>query len=1020
MSQKLFLRTFARDYAIDCSVTLDRFGGKSRLTVLAALLSGLSGVANASSDIVISQIYGGGGNSGALYKNDFIELFNRSANAVNVSGWSVQYASATGTSWQVTTLPNMTMQPGQYLLVQEAAGTAGTAALPTPDKIGNIAMSGTTGKVALANIATAITGVTSSAVQDLVGFGPTANAFEGAGAAPLASNVNALFRVGNGCTDDNQNASDFTALAAAPRNSASPLQACGAGANAAIVVNCPANFMLTPNVGGSVSLSASDVDGQVNLINLGSGSVAAFSLGAFVPAAGNGGTASASLNVASNLAVGSYPVAINFANDQGQSASCTVNVTVQAVSGITHSIPQIQGSAAVSPYVGTTQTTEGVVSLRMANGFYMQDPDGDGDPATSDGIFVFTGSVPSVAAGDKVRVTAKVTEFVAGDTSRPVTQLNAPTAIVVLSAGNTLLPTNLMLPLASADEWERYEGMLVRFIRPLTVSQNYFLGRYGQLTLSGSRLEKPTNRYRAGSAEAVAAASSNLANMIVLDDVSSAQNPNPAPYLGVDNTIRSGDSVSDLLGVVDFGLITSGNPGPAAYKLQPVGVPVFSRDNPRSDTPQILGGNVKVASFNVLNFFTTFTNGSTVDGQTGQGCKLGSSIAASNCRGADNLNEFNRQLSKIVAAMKSIDADAFGLMEMQNNGNVAVSYLVNGLNAAVGSPAYAYVPVTASTGDDAIRVAMIYKTEKLKLVGAALTDANAINNRPPLAQTFALPNGKRFSLIVNHLKSKGGCPADGSLNQDQADGQGCWNALRVQQAERLVTSFIPQVQAAANDSDVLVIGDLNSYGAEDPILRLQSAGLVSEIERFVRPHGAPYSYVFDGESGYIDHALSSRSLSDKVIGVTEWHINADEPLFIDYNTEFKAQDLYAATPFRSSDHDPVIIGLDLQPQFVDVSTQINSVSSGLTFNRSTQTFNGTLTISNIGNAELKGAFQLVLKGLPAGVSLLNAKGDHDGSPYITLSATNLAPGQSISVPLVFRNPNKVGINYQATVFSGNF
>lgn len=1023
MIQNILFGSSAKSCAIDCVAQLDARRSKPRLRLLAAVFASFvsaASTASLASDVVISQVYGGGGNSGAVYKNDFIELFNRGSNPVSLNGWSVQYASATGTSWQVTTLPNLTLQAGQYLLVQEAAGSAGSTNLPTPEKVGTIALSGTTGKVALVNIVTAITSASAPAVLDLIGFGPTASAFEGNAPAALSSNTNALVRAGAGCTDENQNATDFSAVVAAPRNSASPLHVCSASSNSAIISNCPANLMLAANSGGSVNLSASDLDGQVNAITLANGSAVAFSLSGIVPARSVGGIASAHLNVASTLVVGSYPVVINFANDQGQTAACTVNVTVQGANGITHSIPQIQGNGATSPYVGSTQTTEGVVTLRMTNGFYMQDPQGDGDPTTSDGIFVFTGTAPTVAVGDKLRVTAKVQEFVAGDANRTITQLSATSAIITLGSGNNVSPTNISLPLASADEWERYEGMLVRFVRPLVVSQNYFLGRYGQLSLSGTRLEKPSNRYPARSPEAQAAATANLANLIVLDDVSSTQNPNPAPYLGAENTIRAGDMVSDLIGVVDFGLITSANPGPTGYKLQPLGAPVFSRDNARSAAPDSLGGNVKVASFNVLNFFSTFTNGATVDGQTGQGCKLGTSISASNCRGADNLNEFNRQRAKIVAAMKAIDADVFGLMEVQNNGNIALSHLVSGLNAAIGSAAYSYVPVTASTGDDAIRVAMIYKTEKLKLIGAALTDADAINNRPPLAQTFALANGKRFSVIVNHMKSKGSCPNDGSLNQDQADGQGCWNALRVQQAERLVSSFIPQVQSAANDNDVLVIGDLNSYGAEDPILHLQSAGLVSEIERFIRPHSAPYSYVFDGESGYIDHALSSPSLSEKVVGVTEWHINADEPLLIDYNTEFKVQDWYAATPFRSSDHDPVIVGLNLQAQSSNVSTQIKSLSSGLSFNRSTQTFNGTLTITNIGSAILKGAFQIELGGLTAGVTLLNASGEHNGSPYLSSAISNLAPGQSISLPLIFRNPNKVGVNYQASVFSGNF
>jgi predicted extracellular nuclease len=483
----------------------------------------------------------------------------------------------------------------------------------------------------------------------------------------------------------------------------------------------------------------------------------------------------------------------------------------------------------------------------------------------------------------------------------------------VLGKGNVIAPTGITLPLASVAAWEKYEGMLVRFSLALTVAQNYFLGRFGQLTLSGSRMEVPTNRYRPRSSAAIALRASNNANFVVLDDASSSQNPNPIPYIGIDNTVRSGDTVSGLTGVIDFGSISSTPTGAASYKLQPTIAPVFSRKNVRTTAPAAVGGNVKVASFNVLNFFSTFTNGLNAEGQTTTGCKQGSVVSKTNCRGADNLTEFNRQRAKIVAAMKAIDADVFGLMEMQNNGNTAIAYLVNSLNTLIGSNTYAYLPVPTdptATGDDAIRLAIIYKPAKLVPVGAPMTDINPVNSRPPLAQTFRASTGKRFSLIVNHFKSKGSCPTDGSLDTDQGDGQGCWNALRTAQATRLL-SFISQVQTAAADTDVLVIGDFNAYGAEDPIFTLQNGGLVNQIERFVRPRGMPYSYVFDGESGYLDNALATSSLSAKVTGVSEWHINADEPTVIDYNTEFRVQDLYTASQFRSSDHDPVVIGLNL-------------------------------------------------------------------------------------------------------------
>lgn len=814
-----------------------------RKLAIAASLAALAGPAAAVSNIVISQVYGGGGNSGATYKNDFIELFNRGSSAVSIHGWSLQYASAAGATWQVTPLPSLSLQPGQYLLVQQAIGSGGSTSLPMADANGSIAMSSTAGKVVLVNSVTPISNVSAPAVLDLVGFG-SANAFEGAGATPAPSNTLAVVRAGNGCVDTDNNGGDFSVAAPTPRNSSTPFAVCSGG--------------------------------------------------------------------------GVVPPAV-------------------------HTIPQIQGAGAASPFVGTRQTTEGVVTHKVSNGFYLQDAGGDGDQTTSDGIFVFTGTAPTVTVGDRLRLTGTVSEFNAGNPARTVTQLTGVSGLTVLGSGQFVAPASLALPLADAEHFERYEGMLVSFAAPLTVSQNYFQGRYGQLTLSAGRLEKPTNRFRPGTPQAIAAAAANAANLIVLDDNRTSQNPNPIPYIGTDNTLRAGDTVTGLVGVLDFGLITASNPGPTAYKLQPIVTPVFARTNPRTAAPSLAAGNTRVASFNVLNFFTTFTDGSTANGQSGQGCSQGTSVAASNCRGASNLNEFGRQRAKIVAAMAAINADVFGLMEIQNNGDVAVANLVEALNAAVGQGTYAVVPkpaVTGGTGDDAIRVAMIYKPAKLRLVGEALADTDPLNNRPPMAQVFSTWNGKRFSVIVNHLKSKSSCPVAGSPDADRGDGQGCWNATRVAQAQRLVNALIPRAQAAAKDPDVLVIGDLNAYGAEDPVNTLTAAGLVNQLERFVRPSALPYSYVFDGEAGYLDHALTTASLSTQVVGATEWHINTDEPSVIDYNTEFKPQDLYSATAYRSSDHDPVVIHLNLQPKGAYMRDKSLSTAPASTFNRATQTATG--------------------------------------------------------------------------------
>ena len=209
---------------------------------------------------------------------------------------------------------------------------------------------------------------------------------------------------------------------------------------------------------------------------------------------------------------------------------------------------------------------------------------------------------------------------------------------------------------------------------------------------AGGRLEKPTNRFRPGTADAVAMATSNAQRTLLLDDGSSAQNPNPTPYIGADNTLRAGDTLPGLTGVIDYGLATSDNTGLALYKIVPTQSVSFTRANPRTSTPPALAtANIKVASFNVLNFFTTFGNGATASGQSGQGCSLGGAVSSSNCRGADNAAEFTRQRDKIVRAIVSLDADVVGLMEIQNNGNTAVQNLVDGLNALAGEIGRAHV-----------------------------------------------------------------------------------------------------------------------------------------------------------------------------------------------------------------------------------------------------------------------------------------------------------------------------------------
>jgi len=585
----------------------------------------------------------------------------------------------------------------------------------------------------------------------------------------------------------------------------------------------------------------------------------------------------------------------------------------------------IQGSGASSAMTGQTVTTTGVVTKLNNNGFFIQDLNGDGNPNTSDGIFVFS-TVYAPAVGSLVRVAGTVVEFntgAAGNTStntRPLSELSNVSAVTVLGTGYTITPTDVALPLASGDSFERFEGMLIRLTSPMTVQQNYFQLQYGQLTLgAGGRHEVPTNRHRPGSQAALNLADLQSRSSILLDDGSSLTRRNPLPYYAGNGLPRAGDSVSTITGVVDFGLATASNAGAGMYRIHPIAAPTFTASNPRPPAPPAVGGNIRLAAMNVLNYFTTFTNGATASGQTGQGCTEDGSTSAGNCRGANSLAEFERQRIKIVRALAGLDADAVGLMEIQNNGGVAVGNLVTALNTYVGANVYAAVPDPSNgTGTDAIKVALIYKPGRLSRVGNALSDTASINDRPTLAQTFSASNGERVTLVVNHLKSKGSCPsassADAPGNIDSGDGQGCWNAKRVRQAQQLRT-FVAQLQVSTGN-DVLLVGDFNAYAQEDPIYNLTSSGYVDQIGRFNSPG---YSYVFDGAAGRLDQAIATASLSPKIVSAVHWHINADESLAQDYNLENKqpacttcAPDPYDGSgPYRSSDHDPVLLGLSL-------------------------------------------------------------------------------------------------------------
>ncbi len=517
------------------------------------------------------------------------------------------------------------------------------------------------------------------------------------------------------------------------------------------------------------------------------------------------------------------------------------------------------------------------------DGFFVQEEESDWDenPLTSEGIFIFDEGAFQVEVGDVVQVQGDV---------REMEHLTALRNVEVTLCGSRaeVTPTTVELPFADYNAPEAYEGMLVTLPQTLTVTEVYNLGRFGEVVLSsGGRLQQPTNVMLPGQ-EANLLQETNTFNQIILDDNRTVQNPDPVPFL-LEGTLRLGDTVTGLTGILSYAFDT--------YRIQPTAPPAFVRSNPRLDSPESTGGRIQVASFNVLNYF----NG---DGQGG---------GFPTSRGASNREEWTRQHDKIISALTAINADVVGLMEIENDGygaNSAVQELVEGLGAP-----YAFIDPGFDQGTDEIKVALIYRTDTVRPVGSPATtyDYPFNQRRPPLAQTFEeLATGAKFTVVVNHFKSKG-CEGARGENSDQGDGQSCWNAERTEAARTLI-DWLATDPTGSGDPDFLIIGDLNAYALEDPILLLTDAGYTNLIDTFVGEDA--YTYVFFGQSGYLDHALASPSLVPQVAGVTLWHINADEPRIMDYNQEYKTPEqvisLYTANPFRASDHDPVIVGLNLE------------------------------------------------------------------------------------------------------------
>lgn len=933
-----------------------------------------------SQDIVISQVYGGGGNTGAPYTHDFVELFNRGNSTVSLAGWSVQYASSTGTgnfganSGQLTELPNVSLAPGQYLLIQESGGTTGVA-LPTPDLIDTtpIAMAAGAGKVALVNTAVSLGcnggSTPCSAAQlaqiiDLLGYGG-ANFFEGA-PAPTLSNTTSASRAGNGCTETDNNSTDFTAGAPTPRNTASPLNPCPVTPSLTLNdVSLSEGNSGTTSFNFTVSLSAPAGAGGVTFDIATADDTATTADNDFVSQSLTGqtipsGSSSYAFNVLVNGDVTEEADETFFVNvtnvtgvtvADGQGQGTIVNDDTNFCAQTYTPIYQIQGSGLIAAITGNV-TTQGVVvgdfeGTASASGFFLQDMTGDGDTATSDGIFVFTGSSNLVSVGQVVRVTGFARERFNQTTLNGSNSNTAavPAANIVQCGASSAAPVDVTLPVTSLDDFERYEGMLVRFPQALVIAEYFNYDRFGEIVLAqplagearpftGTAIDEP-----GGPANARTLA--NSLSRITLDDVQSAQNPavlrhpNGAPF-ALDNLFRGGDTVQNAVGVLGFDF--------SLYRIFPTGPADYTALNPRPAAPDPVGGSLRIAAMNTLNFFVTadYPAGNPLDNKCGP-------LNNVECRGwdSDQVDEFTRQRTKLLQALAGLDADIIGLNELENSTGVEpLADIVAGL------PGYAYIN-TGVIGTDAIRVGMIYRSAKVAPVGAfqvldSSDDPRFIDtkSRPVLAQTFQdISTGGRFTVAVNHLKSKGSDCLDVG-DPDLGDGQGNCSGTRTLAAQALV-DWLASDPTGSGDPDFIIMGDLNSYAMEDPIDAVKAgpddvAGTADDYTNLIAHFQGTYaySYTFDGQAGYLDHALANASMFAQITGAADWHINSDEPDVLDYDTSFKppAQDaLFEPNASRSSDHDPVVVGLNAvnyPPELGDITVSADLVPVGETVSAS--------------------------------------------------------------------------------------
>lgn len=536
---------------------------------------------------------------------------------------------------------------------------------------------------------------------------------------------------------------------------------------------------------------------------------------------------------------------------------------------------------------GQNVVFEGVVTARVeagGAGYLVQDA-GDGDPLTADALLV-RGDAAELAPGDRVRVWG---ELAPRRASGPAPASVPFAGRSVREAGHTLLARAQPLPLQVLDaapaDWSALAGMRVRIDAALTVVDTDALAKAGELGVAfGGRLWQPSEIAVPGSAEHAAAVADNARRLLRLGEAG-AHAPDSLPaYLGTGEAAaapRAGATLPGVEGIV--GGVVDG-----AARLYPT-APLQLTPPPAPAPPQV-AGTLRVAAFNLENFF----NG---DGRGG---------GFPTQRGARTAAEYQAQLAKLVATIRPLQADVAALMELENDGygpTSAIAALVAALNAGDGGD-WRFVDAGRGPGDNPIRVGLIYRASRVGPVGKpAVLEGGpfATHSRVPLAQAFRRGNGQPFVVVANHFKSKG-CGEAAADDADRGDGQGCWNATRTDSARRLDAWLRTDPTGSGATASVL-LGDFNAYAMEDPLRLLRDAGWRDAL---AQAHvEQPYSFVYRGLSGRLDHALLSPALAPLLRGAAEWHVNVDLP----EQDGYRERNLPG--PWRSSDHDPLLLGLEL-------------------------------------------------------------------------------------------------------------